>query len=102
MSRDFFGLNGRIVIVSGAGGGGIGTSVTKLVAEAGATVIAVSRSKENLATHIEPLAAQGLSVIPVAAESLCVHGDGAQAVLVLRAVRQGLAAAGISVAPFSR
>jgi UPF0271 protein len=41
-------------------------------------------------------------VIPVAAESLCVHGDGAQAVLVLRAVRQGLAAAGISVAPFSR
>jgi NAD(P)-dependent dehydrogenase (short-subunit alcohol dehydrogenase family) len=69
MSRDFFGLDGRIVIVSGAGGGGIGTSVTKLVAEAGATVIAVSRSKENLATHIEPLAAQGLSVIPVAADA---------------------------------
>ena len=42
------------------------------------------------------------AIIPVAAESLCVHGDGAQAVLVLRAVRQGLAAAGISVAPFSR
>ncbi|MCX5045409.1 SDR family oxidoreductase [Aldersonia sp. NBC_00410] len=69
MSRDFFGLTGRIVIVSGAGGGGIGTSVTKLVAEAGATVIAVSRSKENLATHIEPLAAQGLSVVPVAADA---------------------------------
>lgn len=42
------------------------------------------------------------AVISVAAESLCVHGDGAQAVAVLRAVRQGLAAAGISVASFSR
>lgn len=67
--KDFFGLSGRIVIVSGAAGGGIGTSVTKLVAEAGATVIAVSRSKENLATHIDPLAEQGLSVVPVAADA---------------------------------
>lgn len=48
-------LSGRTVIVSGAGGGGIGTTVTRLVAEAGATVVAVSRSKENLARHVEPL-----------------------------------------------
>ncbi|MGN2639929.1 SDR family NAD(P)-dependent oxidoreductase [Nocardia takedensis] len=63
------GLDGRVVIVAGAGGGGIGTAVTRLVARAGATVIAVSRGKENLATHVKPLAAEGLSVIPVAADA---------------------------------
>ncbi|MGW4368498.1 SDR family NAD(P)-dependent oxidoreductase [Nocardia takedensis] len=63
------GLDGRVVIVAGAGGGGIGTAVTRLVARAGATVIAVSRGKENLATHVEPLAAEGLPVIPVAADA---------------------------------
>lgn len=65
----FFGLDGRIVIVSGAGGGGIGTAVTRMVAEAGATVIAVSRSAENLNKHVEPLAVQGLPVIAVAADA---------------------------------
>ncbi|WP_280266971.1 SDR family NAD(P)-dependent oxidoreductase [Nocardia wallacei] len=62
------GLAGRVVIVAGAGGGGIGTAVCRLVARAGATVIAVSRSPENLGEHIEPLAAAGLSVVPVAAD----------------------------------
>jgi NAD(P)-dependent dehydrogenase (short-subunit alcohol dehydrogenase family) len=60
-------LDGRIVVVSGAGGGGIGTTVTRLAAQAGATVVAVSRSKENLDEHVTPLAQQGLSVVPVAA-----------------------------------
>jgi NAD(P)-dependent dehydrogenase (short-subunit alcohol dehydrogenase family) len=72
--RDFFGLDGRIVIVSGAGGGGIGTTVTRMVAEAGATVIAVSRSAENLDKHVEPLAAQGLPVICVAADAATDEG----------------------------
>ncbi|WP_327100651.1 SDR family oxidoreductase [Nocardia vinacea] len=67
--NDFFGLGGRIVIVSGAGGGGIGTAVTRMVARAGATVLAVSRSAENLGKHVEPLAAEGLSVLPVAADA---------------------------------
>lgn len=66
---DLLTLDGRIVVVSGAGGGGIGTTVTRLAAEAGATVIAVSRSKENLDAHIAPLADGGLSVIPVAADA---------------------------------
>ncbi|WP_068281002.1 SDR family NAD(P)-dependent oxidoreductase [Aldersonia kunmingensis] len=74
MSRDFFGLSGRIVIVSGAGGGGIGTAVVRMVAEAGATVIAVSRSTENLNKHIEPLVAEGLSVVPVAADAATDEG----------------------------
>ncbi|GAA3384939.1 SDR family NAD(P)-dependent oxidoreductase [Cryptosporangium minutisporangium] len=63
------GLDGRVVVVSGAGGGGIGTTVTRMVAEAGATAIAVSRSPENLDKHIAPLAAEGLSVVPVAADA---------------------------------
>lgn len=63
------GLDGRVVIVSGAGGGGIGTTVTAMAAQAGATVIAVSRSAENLDEHIAPLAAAGLPVVPVAADA---------------------------------
>lgn len=62
-------LDGRIVVVSGAGGGGIGTTVTRLAAEAGATVVAVSRSMANLDEHVAPLAERGLSVVPVAADA---------------------------------
>ncbi|MFB1294938.1 SDR family NAD(P)-dependent oxidoreductase [Mycobacterium sp. pW049] len=62
-------LDGRIVVVSGAGGGGIGTTITRLAAEAGATVVAVSRSQENLDEHVAPLAQQGLSVVPVSADA---------------------------------
>lgn len=66
---DLLGLNGRTVIVSGAAGGGIGTAVTEAVARAGATVVAVSRSPENLDRHIGPLVAEGLPVVPVAADA---------------------------------
>jgi NAD(P)-dependent dehydrogenase (short-subunit alcohol dehydrogenase family) len=71
------GLDGRIVVVSGAAGGGIGTSVTSMVARAGATVIAVSRSEENLGKHVEPLVAEGLSVVPVAADASTDDGIAA-------------------------
>ncbi len=66
---DLLGLDGRTVIVSGAAGGGIGTSVVNLVARAGATVIAVSRSSQNLETHIGPLVAEGLPIVPLAADA---------------------------------
>ena len=62
-------LDGRIVVVSGAAGGGIGTTVTCMLARAGATVIAVSRSPENLEQHISPLLARGLSIVPVEADA---------------------------------
>lgn len=68
MEQNLLKLNGRIVIVAGAAGGGIGTTVTSMAARAGATVIAVSRSKANLDKHIGPLLAEGLSVVPVAAD----------------------------------
>jgi NAD(P)-dependent dehydrogenase (short-subunit alcohol dehydrogenase family) len=61
------GLEGRVLVVSGAGGGGIGTTITAMAARAGATVIAVSRSAENLDEHIAPLVAAGLPVVSVAA-----------------------------------
>src|ERR1700756_6051390 len=70
-------LDGRIVVVSGAGGGGIGTTVTAMAARAGATVVAVSRSKENLDEHVVPLAQQGLSVVPVAADASTDEGIAA-------------------------
>ena len=65
---DLLSLDGRIVVVSGAGGGGIGTTVTGMVARAGATVVAVSRSADNLEEHVGPLVAEGLPIVPVAAD----------------------------------
>ena len=68
MKNDLLKFDGRIVIVSGAAGGGIGTSTTRMLAEAGATVVAVSRSQEKIDKNIAPLIAQGLSVVPVVAD----------------------------------
>lgn len=77
-------LDGRVVVVSGAGGGGIGTTVTRMVAEAGATVVAVSRSQDNLDTHVAPLADKGLNVVTVAADASTDEGIAT----VLDAVRR--------------
>jgi len=74
---DLLRLDGRIVVVSGAGGGGIGTTVAGMAARAGATVVAVSRSQENLDQHIGPLVADGLSIVPVAADASTDEGVAA-------------------------
>ena len=71
---DLLSLDGRTVVVSGAGGGGIGTTVTELVARAGATVVAVSRSADNLDEHIGPLVDEGLPIVPVAADASTDEG----------------------------
>ncbi|KAA0108663.1 SDR family NAD(P)-dependent oxidoreductase [Mycolicibacterium sp. P1-5] len=71
---DLLRFDGRIVVVSGAGGGGIGTAVTEMAARAGATVVAVSRSLGNLDTHVGPLVAEGLPVVPVAADAATDDG----------------------------
>lgn len=84
MATDLLNLGGRVIVVSGAAGGGIGTSVTKLLAEAGAIVVAISRSQDNLDTHIGPLVAQGLAVMPVAADATTDAGIDA----ALAAARQ--------------
>ena len=72
--NDLLGLAGRVVVVSGAGGGGIGTTITRMAAQAGATVVAVSRSQENLDEHVAPLAEQGLPVVPVSADASTDEG----------------------------
>ncbi|WP_299564441.1 SDR family oxidoreductase [uncultured Mycolicibacterium sp.] len=73
-TRGWIDLRGRVVVVSGAGGGGIGTAVTRMAAQAGATVVAVSRSAANLDTHIGPLVDAGLPVVPVAADAATDEG----------------------------
>jgi len=77
--NDLLRLDGRIVVVSGAGGGGIGTTVTEMAATAGATVVAVSRSQDNLDQHVGPLIDKGLSVVTVAADA--ATDDGIAAVI---------------------
>ncbi|VAZ70757.1 3-oxoacyl-[acyl-carrier-protein] reductase FabG [Mycobacterium kansasii] len=77
MNNDLLSLAGRVVVIAGAAGGGIGTSVTRLVAQAGATVVAVSRGQDNLDLHLDPLIAEGLPVVPVAADIATDDGIGA-------------------------
>jgi UPF0271 protein len=50
----------------------------------------------QIACEQRVLTASG-AMIPLAARSLCVHGDGAQAVLLLRAVRAALEGAGFTI-----
>ncbi len=87
MVNNLLDLQGRVVIVAGAAGGGIGTTVARMVAEAGATVIAVSRGKDNLDTHISPLVERGLPIVPVAADVATEDG-------VAAAIEQALSADG--------
>ena len=68
MEQDLIKLGGRIVVVAGAAGGGIGTNVARLAARAGASVIAVSRSQAHLDRDVSPLVAQGLSIVPLVAD----------------------------------
>jgi 3-oxoacyl-[acyl-carrier protein] reductase len=80
-------LQGRVVVVAGAAGGGIGTTVTRMVAEAGATVVAVSRGKDNLAQHVSPLVDRGLPVLPVVAD--VATEDGVAAVIEQATAAEG-------------
>lgn len=78
-------FDGRVIVVSGAAGGGIGTTLTRLLAQSGATVIGVSRSQANIDKHLAPLIAQGLSIIPVAADASTDEGVAATMEQVRRA-----------------
>jgi NAD(P)-dependent dehydrogenase (short-subunit alcohol dehydrogenase family) len=68
MEKRLIDLDGRIVVVTGAAGGGIGTHTTAMLAESGATVVAVSRSRENIHKNVAPLLERGLSIVPVVAD----------------------------------
>ena len=72
-------LSGKVALVCGAGGGGIGSAVTRCLAGAGATVAAVDMSDElNEATR-QDLAASGLGCEPFTAD-LMDSGAAAQVV----------------------
>jgi NAD(P)-dependent dehydrogenase (short-subunit alcohol dehydrogenase family) len=77
MASNPLSLAGRVIIVSGAGGGGIGTHGARQIAEAGGTVIAVDRSQESLDRHIAPLIAEGLAMTPLVADVLAPEGIAA-------------------------
>jgi 3-oxoacyl-[acyl-carrier protein] reductase len=55
-------LDGRAVLVAGAGGGGIGTAVCEAVARAGGIVVAVDRDEAGRRTAAEALAAATTAV----------------------------------------
>lgn len=60
---------------------------------------AIAERVVRLATGGEIEASDG-SVIEIVADSVCVHGDSPSAVRTAQAVRDALAAAGVTVAPF--
>lgn len=62
-------LDGRTVIVAGAGGGGIGSQTARAVAEAGANVIAVDIRAEALEPIVGDLQANGYPVTPVVVDA---------------------------------
>ncbi len=63
------GLRGRSVVIAGAGGGGIGTGVAELVAEAGAHVLAIDVDASKLAITTDALAAAGAGHIGAIADA---------------------------------
>ncbi len=76
MSDTLLDLSGRVVVVAGAGGGGMGTLICHRVARAGATVLALDVSGQSLDDHLEPLREQGLAVVPHVCDILDDDGFG--------------------------
>lgn len=101
MTQQLINFDGRTVIVTGAGGGGIGTAVTRMLAQSGATVIAAGRSQEKLDANIAPLVAQGLSIVPVQADVSTDDGVAAvmEAALAAKGTLYGLANVAGGAAP---
>jgi len=77
MLQDSLKLDGRVVLVAGAGGGGLGTTVCRMAAEQGATVVAADRTQAKLDQDIAPLLAEGLQIIPVVADLQTEEGIAA-------------------------
>lgn len=77
MGQDPWRLDGKVIVVSGAAGGGIGTAITQLCASTGATVIAADHDPAKLDRDIAPLIDKGLSILPVVADVLTERGIAA-------------------------
>lgn len=59
MTDELWGLNDTAIVVMGAGGGGIGTSIARHLGRAGATVVAVDIDPDKLAVCTDALTADG-------------------------------------------
>ena len=80
---DPWGIAGRSIVVMGAGGGGIGTSIARFLGAAGASIVAVDIDAEKLAMCTDSLAAAGVDHVGLLADGR----DAAQvATVVDRAV----------------
>jgi NAD(P)-dependent dehydrogenase (short-subunit alcohol dehydrogenase family) len=80
-------LDGRVIVVSGAGGGGIGTMTARAMAEAGATVVGVDIADEPLALATAALEADGLPFTPVIAD--VTTDAGIESVVAIARERHG-------------
>jgi NAD(P)-dependent dehydrogenase (short-subunit alcohol dehydrogenase family) len=67
VSPDPFGLEGRVALVTGAGGG-LGEGICASLAAAGAAVACVDRSEESAAARAEQLRAAGADAVAVVAD----------------------------------
>ena len=67
--RDRLALDGRVVVVVGAGGGGIGTEVCRAVAEAGALVAAIDIDAARLELAERAVAGAGSRCLPIVADA---------------------------------
>ena len=67
-SNDLWGLDGLSVVVMGAGGGGIGTSIARALGRVGATVVAVDIDPEKLRMCTDTLAADGSAHVGLTAD----------------------------------
>lgn len=65
---DIWGLEGKSVVVVGAGGGGIGTAVCRHLGRAGAHIVAVDIDAEKLAVCTDALTAAGVTHVGMVAD----------------------------------
>ena len=65
---DIWGISGKSVVVVGAGGGGIGTAVSRHLGRAGAHVVAVDIDADKLAMCTDELTAMGASHAGIVAD----------------------------------
>lgn len=63
------GIAGKVIVVSGAGGGGIGTAVCALLAEAGASVAGIDISGDALTVTEREVAARGGKLLSLTADA---------------------------------